>query len=84
MLEEGVALGEMTPDEQLLLGIIEQIGAAKPYDDDLRKAFYDDMGDMTQRQKRERYRSAVDGLVKKGRVRRDGKDQHGRDRIKVF
>lgn len=84
MIEEGVALGEMTPDEQKLLEIIEQIGAAKPYDDDLRQAFYDDMGDMTQRQKRERYRKAADGLVKKGRIRRDGKDHHGRDRIKVF
>lgn len=84
MVEEGVALGEMTPDEQKLLEIVEQIGAAKPYDDDLRKAFYENLGDVPQRSKSAKYKSAVDGLVKKGRIRRDGKDQHGRDRIKVF
>src|SRR5690625_297836 len=84
MVEEGAALGELTDDEAMLLEIIEQIGAVKPYDDDLRKVFYDDIGDMSQRQKREKYRKAVDGLVKKGRIRRDGKDRHGRDRIRVF
>src|SRR5690625_2975944 len=77
MVEEGAALGELTDDEAMLLEIIEQIGAVKPYDDDLRKVFYDDIGDMSQRQKREKYRKAVDGLVKKGRIRRDGKDSHG-------
>src|SRR5690625_496190 len=84
MVEEGAALGELTDDEAMLLEIIEQIGAVKPYDDDLRQVFYDDIGDMSQRQKREKYRKAVDGLVKKGRIRRDGKDRHGRDRIRVF
>lgn len=84
IVEEGAALGELTDDEALLLEIIEQIGAVKPYDDDLREAFYEGLGELSPRQKRERYRKTVDGLIKKGRIRRDGKDRHGRERIKVF
>src|SRR5699024_7803361 len=84
MVEEGAALGELTDDEAMLLEIIEQIGAAKPYDDDLGEAFYEELSELSQRQKRARYRKAVEGLIKKGRIRRDGKDHHGRDRIRVF
>lgn len=83
MIEEGVSLGEMTPDEQKLLEIIEQIGATKPYDDDLRKAFYDDMGDMAQRQKSEKYRKSIEALIKKGRLYRDGKAPNGKPRFRV-
>src|SRR5699024_156164 len=84
MVEEGAALGELTDDEAMLLEIIEQIGAAKPYDDDLREAFYDEPSEVSPRQTRERYRQEVDGENNKGRIRRDGKDHHGRDRIRVF
>lgn len=84
MVEEGVALGEMTDDEAALVEIIEQIGAAKPTDDDLRDAFYDDQPDLSQRQKREKYKAAIAGLVKKGRLYRDGKDRHGKVRFKVI
>lgn len=83
MVEEGVALGEMTPDEQLLLEIIEQIGAAKPYDDDLRDAFYEELGELSQRQKRDRYKKSVEALIKKGKLYRDGKDHHGKVRFRV-
>src|SRR5699024_12069077 len=46
MVEEGVALGEMTDDEAALVEIIEQIGAEKTYDDDLRSAFYEHLCDF--------------------------------------
>ena len=83
MLEEGVALGEMTEDEVALLDIVEQIGAAKPYDDDIRSAFYDALGDLPQRQKSEKYRKAIDALIKKGRLYRDGKAPNGKPRFRV-
>ena len=83
LLEEGVALGDMTEDELLIMEIIKQIGASKPYDDDLRSAFYDDLGGVTQRQKSEKYRKAIDALIKKGSIYRDGKDRKGRSRYRV-
>lgn len=83
MIEEGVALGELDENESILLEIINGIGAAKPYDDDMRSAFYDELGDASQRSKRERYKKSVDGLVKKRRLYRDGKDHHGKVRFKA-
>ena len=52
MLEEGVALGEMSEDEAALLDIVEQIGVAKPYDDDIRNAFYEELGSCHNGKKR--------------------------------
>src|SRR5699024_9661766 len=83
MVEEGVALGEMTDDEAALVEIIEQIGAAKPYDDDLRSAFYDHLGDLSQRKKSEKYRKSIDALIKRGSLYRDGKAPNGKRRYRV-
>src|SRR5699024_10372981 len=83
ILEEGVALGEMSEDEALLWEAVEQIGAAKPYDDDLRDAFYEELGELSQRQKSEKYRKAIDALIKKGRLYRDGKAPNGKPRFRV-
>lgn len=83
MVEEGVALGEMTEDEAMLWEIIEDMGVVKPYDESMRDAFYEELGELSQRQKRDRYRKAVDQLINKGRIYRDGKDHHGKPRYEV-
>lgn len=83
MLEEGVALGEMSEDEAMLWEIIEDMGVVKPYDESMRDAFYEELGEMSQRQKRDRYRKATDSLIKKGKIYRDGKDHHGKPRYEV-
>src|SRR5690625_1765522 len=83
LIEEGAALGELTDDEVSLLEIVEQSGVAKPYDSYMREAFCSLHTEITPRQARRKYLGAVDGLIKKGRLYRDGKDHHGDARYKV-
>src|SRR5690625_331296 len=83
MIEEGVALGEMSEDEAMLWEIIEDMGVVKPYDESMREAFYEELGELSQRQKRDRYRKAVDQLINKGRIHRDGKAPNGKPRYEV-
>src|SRR5690625_4756859 len=83
LIEEGAALGELTDDEASLLEIVEQSGVAKPYDSYMREAFCSLHTEITPRQARRKYLGAVDGLIKKGRLYRDGKDHHGDARYKV-
>src|SRR5690625_698053 len=84
MMEEGVALGEMTEDESHVLSIVDEMGVAKPYEDMLREAFYELKEGQSDRQKRDAFRKAIEGRIQKKRAKRDGKSAQGRPRFLFY